>query len=80
MDDDITENELLEELAREYERGREIIQPGDITIGAFAARLNISSKSAARLLNEHVRSGRLVTLMVERAQDDARLTRVYRVP
>jgi len=53
----MTENELLEELARELEIPT--IRPDEITVKMFAERLNITNRMAHGMLMKMVESGKL---------------------
>ena len=71
---DITENELLEELAAELSLPP--IQPGDVTVRSLAARAGVSLSTASRLLERKAAAGELVEL--EALTPDGHRCKVYR--
>ena len=71
---DITENELLEELAGELSLPP--IQPEDVTVARLAARAGVSLATAARHLAQKRDAGELVEL--EAQTPDGHRCKVYR--
>ena len=70
----MTENELLDELAKELYIP--IIEPDEITAQQLADRLGVGHKSAIRQLNEKVAAGELTVRTVKMA--DGKLSKAYR--
>ena len=70
----MTENELLDELARELYIPS--IEPDEITAQQLADRLGVGHKSAIRQLNEKVAAGELTVRTVRMA--DGKFSKAYR--
>lgn len=70
----MTENELLDELAKELYIP--LIEPDEITAQQLADRLGVGHKSAIRQLNEKVAAGELTVRTVRMA--DGKFSKAYR--
>ena len=77
---EVTEGDLLEELAGYYERRKECVQPEDVTARKLAARVGVTLQAAKNRLDYLVRTGKLVAVKDVYDPEIKRYVTVFRRP